>query len=106
MWKTPTLPVSPYVYYVNWNLKNCKIAITERDFECIFLMCDRKWDGMSSEERQQWRTKAEEEEKTFQAHPLLLNLLTKIKGNAFDQHPPMCSHHVEHPPDDQARRQT
>ncbi|KRZ05628.1 hypothetical protein T11_13394 [Trichinella zimbabwensis] len=101
MWRTEKPSVSPYVFYVNWNLNNCKIAITERDFECIFLMCDRKWDSMSSEQRQEWKNKNDSEGSTFQAHPLLSKLMVKVKGNAFDPDPPKCEHYEEHPPNNQ-----
>ncbi|XP_003371922.1 hypothetical protein Tsp_05567 [Trichinella spiralis] len=43
--------ISPYLYYINWNLSNCSFALTDYDFECVFLMCDRKWFSMPSDER-------------------------------------------------------
>ncbi|KRX78213.1 hypothetical protein T06_12678 [Trichinella sp. T6] len=47
-------------------------------------MCDRKWYSMPSDER---------DPKKFTPHPLLERLIRGVKGNAFDEHPPMCRHY-------------
>ncbi|KRZ89277.1 hypothetical protein T08_15002 [Trichinella sp. T8] len=81
--------ISPYMYYINWNLSNCSFALTDYDFECVFLMCDRKWYSMPSDERLDWKYKSKRDPKKFTPHPLLERLIRGVKGNAFDEHPPM-----------------
>ncbi|KRX54389.1 hypothetical protein T09_9367 [Trichinella sp. T9] len=85
--------ISPYLYYINWNLSNCSFALTDYDFECVFLMCDRKWYSMPSDERLDWKYKCRNDPKKFIPHPLLERLIRGVKGNAFDEHPPMCKHY-------------
>ncbi|KRX24382.1 hypothetical protein T07_699, partial [Trichinella nelsoni] len=85
--------ISPYLYYINWNLSNCSFALTDYDFECVFLMCDRKWYSMPSDERLDWKYKCKNDPKKFTPHPLLERLIRGVKGNAFDEHPPKCKHY-------------
>ncbi|KRZ58883.1 hypothetical protein T02_4198, partial [Trichinella nativa] len=57
------------------------------------LMCDRKWYSMPSDERLDWKYKCKRDPKKFTPHPLLERLIRGVKGNAFDEHPPMCKHY-------------
>ncbi|KRY34352.1 hypothetical protein T01_12038, partial [Trichinella spiralis] len=86
------IPVTPYVYYLNWNLANCPFAITDRDFECVFRMCDRKWDSMSLTEKQPWMDKCYDDKKPFVAHKLLNELMEKVKKDAAGEHPATFRH--------------
>ncbi|OUC40315.1 hypothetical protein D917_04182, partial [Trichinella nativa] len=89
--------VTPYVYYLNWNLANCPFAITDRDFECVFRMCDRKWDSMSLTEKQPWIDKCHNDKQPFVAHKLLNELMKKVKKDAANEHTATYRHATPFP---------
>ncbi|KRZ58888.1 hypothetical protein T02_7488 [Trichinella nativa] len=89
--------VTPYVYYLNWNLANCPFAITDRDFECVFRMCDRKWDSMSLTEKQPWIDKCHNDKQPFVAHKLLNELMKKVQKNAANEHTATYRHATPFP---------
>ncbi|KRX41642.1 hypothetical protein T05_4457 [Trichinella murrelli] len=89
--------VTPYVYYLNWNLANCPFAITDRDFECVFRMCDRKWYSMSLTEKQPWIDKCHDDKQPFVAHKLLNELMKKVQKNAANEHTATFRHATPFP---------